>query len=157
MDDRGTRYAVVEALAFAGERLEKTVDRAELRIRRFRRVDLVAERSSAGEILCVPGEVLPGDARARALTVERVVVGKMHDDCRAGFLDGRWRRSRAMVEKMADLAEDPGPALRGTTDHHAVRAGVVQHVLRWSCGGASAVADHRVGANFFTAANVFEL
>ena len=35
-----------------------------------------------------------------------------------------------MVEEVTDLAKDPRPTLRGASDHHRVRAGMLEHVAR---------------------------
>src|SRR5437762_2786944 len=143
IDYVGARRAVVEALALNRKCSEKSVDRGKLCFRRLRGVDLPAERITSREILGVPAKMLARNAGARHLAIERVMIGKMRDN-RGMRLGDRWRRkANAMVEEMRDLAEDPGPALRGTADHDRIGAGFHQHARRLLRRVDVAVGDHR--------------
>ena len=82
VDHVGACRMVFEALTEDGKCIEKSVHCGELRCRRLRGVDLVAERVAAREALRVPAEMLTGDARARRLAIELIVIGEMRDDCR---------------------------------------------------------------------------
>ena len=87
--------------------------------------------------------MLARDLDAPVATVERVQVVQVLEK---HFTDlGYQRRGKFLAggEVMRDLAEDPGAALRRASDHDAVRAGVLENVLRPLRCGDIAVGNHR--------------
>ena len=98
----------------------------------FQSVDFATKRLAAHEIMRVPAEMLARDARAGELAIERVVVGKMIENDLPCLIDS-WRQGvLAVVEKVADLAENPGPPLRRAADHEGVGSGAREHrARRW--------------------------
>jgi hypothetical protein len=109
---------------------EKFADGSHLGFTGVQHVHGLAEVFAAGHVAHRPADVLARGAHTRQFAVEAVVVLKVLQHPGAHVLCGRWRKRRAGVEKVCDLAEDPRPALRRAADHQRVCFRVAQHGQR---------------------------
>jgi hypothetical protein len=143
-------------MAFGAWRMKVGVDRP-IRVRQFKLAQKVAHGSHLGltgvqhihglaevfaarQVAHGPADVLARGAHTGQLAVEAVVVQQVLQHPGAHVLCGRWRKRRAGVEKVCDLAEDPRPALRRAADHQRVCFRVAQHGQRLGTTGTRSVA-----------------
>src|SRR5882672_1249279 len=105
-------------------RAEEAAYQLPLQRRAVDAVHRLPERFTAGMAAAIPLDVLARDAQAGGFAVEGVERIEVFQQQLAHCVRRGLRQALAAGEEMCDLAEDPGPALRGAADHQAVDAGL---------------------------------
>jgi hypothetical protein len=94
-----------------------------------------AKGLAAGQRAHIPADVLARAAHAGEFAVQaRSGPAGGPAAARRTSATSGGARSVAGGQEVRDLAEDPGPALRGAADHHGVGAGGGQHLARLAAG-----------------------
>jgi len=109
---------------------QKVADGSHLGLTGVQRIHGLAEVLAARQVAHGPADVLARGAHTGQLAVKAVVVLQVLQHPGAHVLCCRWRKRRAGVEKVSDLAKDPGPALCRAADHQRVGLRVAQHGQR---------------------------
>jgi hypothetical protein len=106
-------------------------------------VHRAAKGRRTAQPLGVPGDVLARHPHAGFVAIKNVERLQVIGEDGVDFRHLRRRTMPAGGEVMGDFAEQPGAALRGTADHHAVGAGMREHVAGFFRRRDVAVGDHR--------------
>ena len=103
-------------VAFLGETKEKIVDGTALQFNIRQLIHVVTECGRSLETPRVPGDVLARHAHARLDAIEGVQILQVSEENVVDLVDAWRRQVRAGLQKMFDLAEQPGAALRGARE-----------------------------------------
>ena len=106
-------------------------------------VHAMAKTGRTLQTLGVPADVLARNLESGVFAIKSVEIIQVLTQDAVNFSHlRRWQRG-ARIQKVFDLAKQPGTSLRGTPDHDAIGAGREQHLLGFLWRGDVAIGNHR--------------